>query len=65
MNTPLDFDSQTLLQNKVKKKRVPTKISKMHENNQYGNAITKHLRYRCIKKTPEAPTLFEFNKIRR
>ena len=45
------------------KKRVTTKILKMDENNQYGNAMTKPLPYVCIKKMTKIRTLSEFNAI--
>ena len=65
LNTRLAFDSQILLPknrtdnykliydvkiNNIKqKKTVTTKILKMDENNQYGNAMTKPVPYGCIK----------------
>ena len=65
VNTRLAFDSQILLpknetdnykliydikiNNIDQKKRVTTKILKMDENNQYGNAMTKPLPCVCIK----------------
>ena len=65
VNTRLAFDSQILLpknetdnykliydikiNNINQKKRVTTKILKMDENNQYGNAMTKPLPCVCIK----------------
>ena len=65
VNTRLAFDSQILLpksetdnykliydikiNNLNQKKRVTTKILKMDENNQYGNAMTKPLPCVCIK----------------
>ena len=66
VNTGLAFDLQILLPKKEKddlkliykiktsngnkNKRISTKILKMDENNQYGNAMTKPLPYGCIKK---------------
>ena len=35
----------------------------MDENNQYGQVMTKPLRYACIKKEDKVPTMTEFNKI--
>ena len=39
----------------IEKKRVTTKILKMDENNQYGNAMTKPLQYGCIKNLKKSP----------
>ena len=64
VNTKLAFDTQILLQNNENEKaifdleinrekqtkRISTKILKMYENNQYGQAMTKPLPYGCIKK---------------
>ena len=36
---------------------------KIDENNQHGQAITKPLRYGCIKKQEHVPSLLELNKI--
>ena len=36
-------------------KRISTKILKMNENNQYGQAITKALLLRLHKKTEKCP----------
>ena len=79
VNTRLAFDSQILLpkteRDKYKlihdvkindmkqKKRITTKILKLDENNQYGNAMTKPLPFGCIKKASKLPTLLEFNLI--
>ena len=74
VNTCLTFDFQILLpknyRDKIKliyslqnQKKISTKISKMDENNQYGNARTKPLPYSCIKKTSKIPSLLEFNRI--
>ena len=55
---------------KTKTKRVVSKILKMDETNQYGNAITKSLPYDCIKKQElrkfnmTLPNLSDENKIR-
>ena len=78
VNTRLTFDSQILLPkdkandyklildlkiNNIKeKKRITTKILKMDENNQYGQALTKLLPYGCIKRM-KTPSLLEFNCI--
>ena len=64
VNTRVAFDTQILLSNKENEKaifdleingkkqikRVSTKIIKMDENNQYGQAMTKPLPYGCIEK---------------
>ena len=79
VNSRLAFDSQILLpkneKNKYKliydvkinnmkqKKRVTTKILKIDENNQCGNAMMKPLLYGCIKKMTKIPTLSELNAI--
>ena len=77
VNTKLAFDTQILLDgNKNEKalfdleidrkkqtKRISTKILKMDENNQYGQAMTKALPYGCIKKQEHPLSLLEFNKI--
>ena len=44
-------------------KRVSTKILKMDEHNQYGQAMTKLLPYRYIKKLKHVPSLLKFNTI--
>ena len=61
----MDFDTQILLNTKTNEevlfnldidkkkkqiKRLSTKILKMDQNNQYGQAMTKPLPYGCIKK---------------
>ena len=70
VNTKLAFDTEILLDdNKNEKvlfdlningkkqiKRISTKILKMDENNQYGQAMTKPLPYSCIKKQEHPPT---------
>ena len=48
---------------RVKKKKVSTKILKMDENNQHGNAMTRPLPYSCIKRALKVPSLLEFNRI--
>ena len=77
MNTRLAFVAEVLIdENKKEKvisdltidwkkqtKIISSKILKMDENNQYGMAMTKPLRYGCIKKRDHPPTLAEFNKI--
>ena len=64
VNIRLAFDTQILLSNKKNEKaifdleingqrqikRISTKILKMDENNQYGQAMTKPLPYGCVKK---------------
>ena len=52
-----------LKQKKVRKKILKTKILKMDENSQYGNAKTKPLLNGCIKKSKKIPSLHEFNII--
>ena len=44
-------------------KRFSSKILKIDEKNQYGQAMTKPLPYGCIKKMDKVPTMTEFNKI--
>ena len=77
VNTRLAFDTQILLSSKENEKaifdleineqrqikRVSTKILKMDENNQYGQAIMKPLPYGCMKKQKHVPSLLEFNKM--
>ena len=46
---------------KKQTKRISTKILKMDENNQYGQAMTKALLYGCIKKQDHLE--FYYNKI--
>ena len=48
---------------KKQTKRISTKIIKMDENNQYGQAMTKALLYGCIKKQDHLPSLLQLNKI--
>ena len=48
---------------KKQTKRISSKILKMDENNQYGQAMTKPLQYGCIKKQEHVPSMAEFNKI--
>ena len=77
VNTRLAFDTEMLLNddknnNKVlfdlqidgkkQAKRISSKILKMDENNQYGQAMTKPLPYGCIKKQEHIPSISEFNK---
>ena len=73
----MSFDTQILLDDnknekalfdleidrKNKTKRISTKMLKMDENNQYGQAMTKASPYGCIKKQEHPPSLLEFNKI--
>ena len=77
VNTRLAFDTEILLDNnknekvifdlyingKKQTKRFSTKILKVNENNQYGQAMTKPLPYGCIKKQEHLPSLTEFNRI--
>ena len=77
VNTRLVFNTQILfsdnknekmlfdleIDGKKQTKRISTKILKMDENNQYGQAMTKPLPYGCIKKQKQPPSLLEFNKI--
>ena len=51
------------MNNIKQKKNVTTKILKMDEDNQYGNAMTKPLPYGSIKKMKEIPNFYEFNQI--
>ena len=48
---------------KKQTKIISTKILKMDENNQYGQAMTKPLPYGCIKRQEHSTSLVEFNKI--
>ena len=48
---------------KKQTKIISTKILKMDENNQYGQAMMKPLPYGCIKRQEHPPSLVEFNKI--
>ena len=75
VNNRLAFDTEILIEDKDNEKvlfnlnvdgrkqikRVSTKILKMVENNQYGQAMTKALPYGCIKRQENPPV--EFNKI--
>ena len=77
VNSRLSFDTQILIDDnknekalfdleidrKNKTKRISTKMLKMDEDNQYGQAMTKALPYGCIKKQEHPPSLLEFNKI--
>ena len=54
---------EVTIDGKKQLKRFSSKIIKMDENNQYGQAMTKPLPYDCIKKQKEIPTLTQFNKI--
>ena len=58
-----DVKINNTIQKKKMKKRITTKILKMDENNQYGNSMTKTLRYGCIKKASKIPKLSDFNPI--
>ena len=50
-------------QGQKKLKRFSSKIKKMDEGNQYGQAMAKLLPYGCIKKEKEVPTLNQLNRI--
>ena len=77
VNTRLAFDTNILVNDPDKEKvivelningkkqikRFPSKILKMDENNQYGQAMTKPLPYGCIKKEVKVSTMTEFNQI--
>ena len=77
INTRLAFDTQIFLsENKTEKvlfdleiggkkqtRRISTKIIKMDENYQYGQAMTKPLPYGFIKKQEHPSSLLEFKKI--
>ena len=78
VNTRLAFDTEILrnyekknnkvlfelhIDGKKQTKRIPSKILKMDENNQYWQAMTKPLSYGCIKKQEHVPSITEFNKI--
>ena len=76
-NTRLAFDTQILLSDnknvevlfdlhiigKKQTKRISTKILKMDEKNQCGQAMMKPLPHGGIKKQKHPPSLLEFNKI--
>ena len=53
---------EVTIDGKKQLKRFSSKIIKMDENKQYGQAMTKPLPYDCIKKQKEIPTLTQFNK---
>ena len=75
VNTRLAFETQILLLDKENEKaifdseitgekqakRISTKILKIDENNQYGQAMTKPLPYGCIKKQRHVLGLVVFN----
>ena len=75
VNTRLAFDTDILVKDpknekvlveitidgKKQLKRFSSKILKMDENNQYGQAMTKPLLYGCIKKQKKVPNQQEFN----
>ena len=77
VNTRLAFNTEILLSNKENEKaifdleingkkqikRVYTKILKMGENNQYGQAMARSLPYDCVKKQKDIPSFLEFNAI--
>ena len=78
INTRLAFDTDILVKNPESEKVLveiennegqkqlkgfSSKIIKMDESNQYGQAMTKPLPYVSIKKQKEAPTLNQLNKI--
>ena len=48
---------------KEQTRRISTKLSKIDENNQYGQGVTKPLPYGFIKKMETVLNLLEFNKI--
>ena len=49
--------------NKFESKKIVTKIIKMNENNQYGNAMTKPMPTAKLKKLKPTPTLRKFELI--
>ena len=51
------------IDNKKQTKRISSKILKMDENNQYGQAMTKPLLYGCIEKQEHPISIIEFNRI--
>ena len=72
VNTRLACDTKIILEQKNEKvlfdlytdgkkqtKRISTKILKMEENNQYGQAMTKLLSYGCIKRQEHVSSLHE------
>ena len=70
VNTRLAFDTEILIDDnknekvlfdlhidgKKQTKRISTKILKMDENNQCGQAMTKPLPYGCIKRQDHTPS---------
>ena len=48
---------------KKQTKRISSKILKVDENIQFGQAMTKPLPYGCIKKQEHVPSIIEFSKI--
>ena len=51
------------MKNIFEDKRVVTKILKIGENNQFGNALTKSLPAGSIKRAKKLPTMREFDLI--
>ena len=60
-NLKLIYKIKNKLKNIFEDKRVVTKILKMDENNQYGNAMTKPLPTGSIKKSKMLPMMREFD----
>ena len=60
-NEKLLFDLH--IEGKKQTKKNSTKILKIDENNQYGQAMTKPLPYGCMKRQEHPPSLVEFKKI--
>ena len=73
VNKKFAFDSDILLSDpdkekvlielNINRKSLSSKILKMDESNQYGQAMTKPLPYGCIKKKDKFSSLTEFSKI--
>ena len=62
-NLKLIYKIKNEVKNIFEDKRVVTKIVKMDENNQYGNAMTKPLPTGSIKNSKKLPTIREFDLI--
>ena len=62
-NWKLIYKIKNEMKNIFEDKRAVTKILKMDENNQYGNAMTKPVLTGSIKRGKKLPTMKEFNLI--
>ena len=59
----LIYRIRNVITNKFENKKIVTKIIKMNESNQYGNAMTKPLPTARLKKVKPTPTLRKFELI--